>query len=353
MQNKEREILETAARLFQAKGFAATSIRDIAQAAGVQKAAIYHYVSNKEELLRRIFAETANELNTFMQELLASPMSNLQRLRRAISIYLTFVVGRGAAITVAFRDARGMSAEHVQWLENISQNHMQLWNQIIRSGIATGEFRPVEVPMASFAILGACSWMHAWYSPGGRLTAEEIAECFADLFVSGLAANPQTTTLAGAGASGSHPPYLAELPVRFAEADPTGQLPLPVLVQYCQAAVEDLFSACEWPYERLRRERRVVMRVRQFQCEVQGGAQAGDRLRIHVDAGGLHEECLHLRLRVQRLTDGATIALVHLVQEVTEAATGTSVAWPLDIGGMVLGRLAVCGAKLSGADPDT
>ncbi len=343
LQNKEREILETAARMFQARGFGATSIRDIAQAAGVQKAAIYHYVRNKEELLRRIFSETAAELNRFLEELLGAPMSNPERLRQAIHTYLTFVVGRGAAITVAFRDARGMSAEHREWLGKISQIHMQLWDRIIQAGMATGEFRAVEARMASFAILGACSWMHAWYSPKGPLSAEEIARIFADLFMAGLASQPPSQNPVGAAHPTLPAGYLAELPVRCADVDPTDQIQIPVLVQQCQAALEDLFAACGWPYDRLRREHGLVPRIQQVSCELQAHARAGDRLRFSVDGGLIHPESVCLHLQVRRMTDGEVVAWVHLVQEAGEAGTVQNSRYPAEMISSLLARLTPLG----------
>lgn len=345
MQNKEQEILETAARLFQEKGFRATSIRDIASAAGVQKAAIYHYVTNKEELLRRIFAETAHELNVFFEQLLHTPMSNAHRLRRAISTYLTFIAGRGAAITVAFRDARSMSAEQRQWLGEISHNHMKMWDKIIHSGIVAGEFRPVDVRMVSFAIIGACSWVQSWYTPGGRMTAQDIADGFAELFVAGLAVNQTALGADRAAVQVLPTDHLAEWPVRMADVNPAGQLQISALVRDCQAALEDLFAACDWSYDRLRRERGLVPQVNRFNCKIAARAGMGDWFRLYVEDGTVSQQAVDLRFALRRVADGALLAATEITQEAIETGTGRTTLLPPDIVGVLLARLTPCGVK--------
>jgi len=57
---------------------------------------------------------------------------------------------------------------------------------ILQDGIACGDFRPVNVKMAVFGLLGMLNWTHQWFSPAGKLSSQEIAATLADLALHGL-----------------------------------------------------------------------------------------------------------------------------------------------------------------------
>ena len=65
------------------------------------------------------------------------------------------------------------------------------WQQILREGVKSGEFRPdLDVQVVSYGVLGMLNWLHKWYDPRGRLAVREVADQFSTLALAGLAAAP-------------------------------------------------------------------------------------------------------------------------------------------------------------------
>jgi hypothetical protein len=75
-------------------------------------------------------------------------------------------------------------------IHRLTRRYAELVEAIIHTGIASGEFRGMDEKMVTFAILGACNWIHRWYSPEGRLQPGEISAAFTDFFLRGLGAVP-------------------------------------------------------------------------------------------------------------------------------------------------------------------
>lgn len=84
---RRKELFDVAARMFAKKGYTNTSIRDIAEALGIQKSSLYHYFENKEHLLYQMLDAYMTEALAEIQELLARPLSPVQRLKGVLGLY--------------------------------------------------------------------------------------------------------------------------------------------------------------------------------------------------------------------------------------------------------------------------
>lgn len=185
--SKNEEIFAQAVRIFQQKGYHATSVQDIADAVGLQKGSLYHYISSKEELLFRIFARGSRALTQRLEAIIASSDPPTEKLQRAMEAHLIELCDQLDIFTVYLSERRALNGRHHTKVRAAGKQHARLLEQIIAEGIASGDFRKVDCTLAAHAILGMCNWLYQWYSPTGRLTPHEIAEVFSDLIVDGLA----------------------------------------------------------------------------------------------------------------------------------------------------------------------
>jgi AcrR family transcriptional regulator len=183
---KEREILEAAVALFRDKGYHATSMQDIADAVGLQKGSLYHYIAGKEELLFRIAFETISHYNRLLETILASSLPAAEKLRRAVRAHV-FMQTHDVGTVTLLRDSGALRPEQREIIHGLTRRYAELVEALIGHGIADGDFRALDAKMAAFAILGACNWIHRWYAPNGRLRPDEIAGHFADFFLNGIA----------------------------------------------------------------------------------------------------------------------------------------------------------------------
>lgn len=185
------DIVEAAAKLFQTKGFAATSLEDIATEVGMWKGSLYHYIHSKEELLFVVVREPAERILEDLRMVSALDLPPAEKLRLVAqahgrvlettfvyaSVYLQEVAGRGRSTEWAARD----------------REYVHLITGIIDEGIASGDFSSqLDARTATFALVGALNWVTRWYRPEGALSGSKIAEQICSTFLGGVLTRSST-----------------------------------------------------------------------------------------------------------------------------------------------------------------
>lgn len=196
------ELLQHAAGLFAGRGYANTSMQDIAQAVGLSRSAVYHYFSNKEDVLRALLdGSTAAAMEHLTRLRNETSLSAAERLREAVRSNVTRRLKDGPARrALEYVDAE-MPKELLAQFNKIRRRILQFHIDIIEEGIRQKEFRPVDSKVAAFAIIGMCNWTSWWYSPSGSQSPEQIAEILAELALCSVrrdSARAPAASLAGA-----------------------------------------------------------------------------------------------------------------------------------------------------------
>jgi TetR/AcrR family transcriptional regulator, cholesterol catabolism regulator len=184
--NKQAEIALAAVKLFEQKGYHATSVQDIADEVGLQKGSLYHYIHSKEDLLLHIAHQAIAEFNQRLEKVLMEDIPAEKKLIKAIENHLTVSISNLQTTTVLLREAFSLGESPHQVIQDLTDRYLNLWTQILQDGQETGEFRVVEPKITALALLGACNWVYRWYQPEGPLTAEEVAGVFSQLFLHGV-----------------------------------------------------------------------------------------------------------------------------------------------------------------------
>jgi AcrR family transcriptional regulator len=181
------EILNAAAQIFSQKGYHAASMQDIAKAVNLQKASLYHHVESKQDILLALLDQALDLLIERLMSVLGKPIPADQKLRQAMRTYMQALGERRDLASVLLMEHRSLEpdlrARHITRRDRFEH----LWRVLIQVGIEEGTFDCQDPAMAARAILGAMNWMVTWYRPGGKLSTNEIADHFTDLFLSGLA----------------------------------------------------------------------------------------------------------------------------------------------------------------------
>lgn len=182
------KILEAAAQIFSEKGFHAASMQDIAKSVNLQKASLYHHVSGKQEILLELLDQALDILIDRIGAVVSQTKPPEEKLHQAMQVYLqTLTDHRGLAAVLLF--------EHRSLNEELKSRHLPrrdrfegLWRDLIQEGDETGVFDCDDPSQAARALLGVLNWTLTWYSADGPLTAQEIADQYAGLFLNGLLA---------------------------------------------------------------------------------------------------------------------------------------------------------------------
>jgi AcrR family transcriptional regulator len=183
------QLIDIAAQLFDSKGYAQTSINDIARAIGLGRSAVYHYFRNKEEIVAALVEAEALTPSHQLQELIEqADLTATERLRRAIVNGIKRRLGSGSRFILLARLEAQIPDELGPIYNKGRRDIFDFYVRCISDGIASGEFREVDPKIAAFGVIGMANWTSRWYSPSGSRSPEEIGEIIADLALHGLAA---------------------------------------------------------------------------------------------------------------------------------------------------------------------
>jgi AcrR family transcriptional regulator len=191
---RSEEVYTAALRLFREKGYHATSMQDIANAVGLYKGSLYHYIGSKEDLLARVFERGMGALLTEVERIAADTAHGPSaQLRAIVEAHVAAVASNLDALTVYLHEWRALAGESLTTVRGQRERYTELVEEIVARGVRIGEFHVPDVGLATLGLLGMCNWLCQWYSPAGRLSPAEIGARFADLVLDGLHGAPTTS----------------------------------------------------------------------------------------------------------------------------------------------------------------
>lgn len=183
-ERRRTEILHAALNAFRTKGYHVTTLDDIAELLGVRKTALYHYFPDKEAILYACHQEGLDEVAGIIAAARQRP-SHAEQLAYAIREHVRVMTDTLEGSSLAF-ETSALSPRHQSEVIAARDRYEQALRDIVRAGIAAGEFRSVDPKVAVFAILGAINWIARWYTPQGSVQPPELGAQFADTLVRGL-----------------------------------------------------------------------------------------------------------------------------------------------------------------------
>jgi len=185
----KRDILRTAARLFQERGYDATSMQDIASALNFSKAALYHHFESKEEILVQIMSYGLDAVEERVMKAVEEVADAQERLRACLARHVEMVTrGHDREVLVVLHENRTLPPSEAARLINARKKQYLLFlsRLIGEAQAARGVAHPAVQPqVAAFAISGMINWMYQWYRPEGNLTEEEITRQYTALIFQG------------------------------------------------------------------------------------------------------------------------------------------------------------------------
>lgn len=182
-------ILQAALSLFHHRGYHATSVQDLADAVGLQKASLYHYFRSKEDLLFPLMQRALSGHLADIREIARAPGAPGEKLEMAIAAHVGRITDSGILMQVYMSESRHLRPKERAKITAMADEYRLTLKEIVRQGLEEGQFGGADAAMATFAILGACNWLPQWYRPDGEKSPEEVAREFIGLFTRGLAPN--------------------------------------------------------------------------------------------------------------------------------------------------------------------
>jgi AcrR family transcriptional regulator len=201
-QSKHR-VFEVAAEVFHKKGYDNTSMSDVATAAGLTKAGLYHHVSSKESLLYTVLDSGLDLTHSYVMEPLESIAEPLERLMTMIDLHLRLVLEeRNLEVTGLLHECKSLSPGDRTRINRRKKEYVRMTTKLVADVVKKHDIKNVNPKLAAFALLGMLNWTYQWYKPNGSNAREEIVRTFQQIFVQGILG--QTWTEQANAASHSH-----------------------------------------------------------------------------------------------------------------------------------------------------
>lgn len=184
---KREALLVAAVRMFNERGFHATSLDDVAASVGVTKPVIYHYLGNKDQVLFECVRIGLAQLSEAAEAARAQPGTGLDRLKLFLRSYATANMGDFSRCVIRTGD-EALSAESALQFRALKAELDRAMRTMIEDAVADGSARVADVWLTAFTFAGALNWPARWHRADGPLAPAEIAERMVDLLVGGIEA---------------------------------------------------------------------------------------------------------------------------------------------------------------------
>lgn len=183
------ELLEIAAGLFADRGVRATTVRDIADAAGILSGSLYHHFASKEEIADEILTAFLDAVLARYDEILAAGLPPREAFEALVTASLQALERDRAAIVIYQDDGRHLEGlERFGYLADADRRFDQAWTSVLQDGVDSGAFRGGVDPAQASRFVRATLWAGARaYRPDGDLAPQAIAAEYAAIVLDGIA----------------------------------------------------------------------------------------------------------------------------------------------------------------------
>jgi AcrR family transcriptional regulator len=187
--SKKGLILQKAAAMFRQRGFAATSMRDLAEVVGIEAASLYNHISSKNEILEAICFEMANHFNTHMDQIEATRQSALSALEAILRFHIRQMIDNYEQVYVSDQEWKHLQEPYLSNFQTQRRNYRKRIAQLIETGIQKKEILPIDSATAVLIMLHAISGIESWHRSKKRISARELEDNMLTILVGGLRKN--------------------------------------------------------------------------------------------------------------------------------------------------------------------
>jgi AcrR family transcriptional regulator len=181
------QILATAKNLFIQHGYYGLSMREISDALGVSKAALYYYFKDKEQLFLAILTTYLDENETVLDHILAQPVTSQAQIRLFVEHVLTQPAEQRAIIRLASQEISHLEAASRQAFDELyRQKFIGKLQAILRAGMEHNELKPMQLDVAVWALMGI---MYPYFYPahaGNSPISAETIQMIVEIYLNGL-----------------------------------------------------------------------------------------------------------------------------------------------------------------------
>ncbi|KWX19952.1 MULTISPECIES: TetR family transcriptional regulator KstR2 [Mycolicibacterium] len=189
--SRRDELLDLAATMFAERGLKATTVRDIADSAGILSGSLYHHFKSKEQMVEEVLKDFLDWLFARYQQIVDTEPTPLGKLKGLFMASFEAIEHRHAQVVIYQDEAKRLSSQpQFGFVEARNKEQRKMWIDILQEGMADGSFRPdIDVDLV-YRFIRDTTWVSVrWYQPGGPLTAEQVGQQYLAIVLGGITAH--------------------------------------------------------------------------------------------------------------------------------------------------------------------
>lgn len=188
--NRRDQLLDIAGGLFAVRGFKNTTVRDIADAAGILSGSLYHHFDSKESIVDELLATFQRDLFATYDRILAEQPDTASKVDAIVRASFDAIDQHHNEVAIFQNDAAYlMGFERFSYLREHNRRFRQMWVQLLADGMASGALRADLDPELTYRFVRDTVWVAVrWYNPGGDVAAQTVADQYLAILLNGIAA---------------------------------------------------------------------------------------------------------------------------------------------------------------------
>ena len=182
---KRHAVLQAAVRMFNERGFHATSLDEVAASLGVTKPVIYHYLGNKDQVLFECVRLGLTQIREAAVAARGQEGTGLDRLKAFLRRYAEINMDDFGRCVIRTGDET-LSPESRREFRALKGEIDREMREVIAEGVADGSIHAPDVRLTAFTLAGALNWPARWFNPEGRDDRREVAAAMVEILCEGL-----------------------------------------------------------------------------------------------------------------------------------------------------------------------
>jgi AcrR family transcriptional regulator len=179
-------LFEEAAKLFVEKGYAATSVRGIAERVGIEPSSIYSHIKSKEVLLVKICMDAAHYFVDGMEDILKKQLPVFDTIEMLVDLHIDAIVEAPTTVTVFTDEWKHLPSEVLNEFLTLRNGYELKWRAILQQGIDGGKIRKVDTQLMAHTLLSTMRWVQTWVNDEKVKRTEEIKSMLKTFIRKGL-----------------------------------------------------------------------------------------------------------------------------------------------------------------------
>lgn len=184
--SRKEVIVSKAATLFREKGFKAASMRDLAEAVGVEAASLYNHIKSKTELLHELCFGVANRFMHHMDEVESKKTNSISKVEELVRFHINEMINHYEEVYVSDREWKHLSDPYLSNFQNQRRMYRKRFAAIIEAGIRNKEIKAIDAPTAVLIILHAIGGIESWHRSTQKIDATALTSNMITILVGGL-----------------------------------------------------------------------------------------------------------------------------------------------------------------------